>query len=552
MLGRADRARRAHRRARRDAAHERRRRARPRVPHGRAHARGLLPRHAAASSRRSRAASPTRRTPTCSGARRRRPTSTRRAQFAEAIHAQFPGKLLAYNCSPSFNWKKHLDDEHDREVPARARRDGLQVPVHHARRASTRSTHRMFELARGYARRGHDRLRRACRSASSRWRRTATRRRKHQREVGTGYFDQVLEAITGGQASTLALRGLDGGRPVQRSVGRAMPEGTKADELALELEQAIVRGELAPGQVLRQEELSERYGVSRTPVREALRRLAALGLVSFEPNRGVRVRTLVARRAARGVPRARRAGVARDRAGGAADGPEEIAELAAAEERYVEITMRMRDMSPPAGGAGAAHGEWLQRNYAFHDVIYEAADSPLIGRIARSARRTFLGQAVWARAGRRWTSSTSATSPSTRRSWTRSPRGSAHGRASAGARARARLGAPARGDPGPRRRRDRAQRAPARLVAGRAAASRPRVRALGQPRAPRGGLSQAFQTRQAWPECAALDSPRLNGDGPTSGCPRVCVKAGVVGVRVRLGQPPVGKLPPPGTVPGHP
>src|SRR4051795_13670886 len=71
-----------------------------------------------------------------------------------------------------------------------------------------------------------------------------------------------------------------------------MAEGTKADELALELEQAIVRGELAPGQVLRQEELSERYGVSRTPVREALRRLAALGLVSFEPNRGVRVRTL--------------------------------------------------------------------------------------------------------------------------------------------------------------------------------------------------------------------------------------------------------------------
>src|SRR6187551_3334353 len=71
-----------------------------------------------------------------------------------------------------------------------------------------------------------------------------------------------------------------------------MPEGTKADELALELEQAIVRGELAPGQVLRQDDLSARYGVSRTPVREALRRLAALGLVSFEPNRGVRVRTL--------------------------------------------------------------------------------------------------------------------------------------------------------------------------------------------------------------------------------------------------------------------
>ena len=68
--------------------------------------------------------------------------------------------------------------------------------------------------------------------------------------------------------------------------------GTKADDLALALEEAIVSGEIAPGTVLRQEQLSEQYQVSRTPVREALRRLAALGLVSFVPNRGVRVRTL--------------------------------------------------------------------------------------------------------------------------------------------------------------------------------------------------------------------------------------------------------------------
>src|SRR5206468_12731652 len=65
---------------------------------------------------------------------------------------------------------------------------------------------------------------------------------------------------------------------------------TKADDLALVIEEAIVSGELEPGTVLRQEQLSERFQVSRTPVREALRRLAALGLVSFEPNRGVRVR----------------------------------------------------------------------------------------------------------------------------------------------------------------------------------------------------------------------------------------------------------------------
>src|SRR6266545_7169075 len=69
-------------------------------------------------------------------------------------------------------------------------------------------------------------------------------------------------------------------------------ESTKADEIALVVEDAIVSGEIAPGTVLRQEQLSERFDVSRTPIREALRRLAALGLVSFVPNRGVRVRTL--------------------------------------------------------------------------------------------------------------------------------------------------------------------------------------------------------------------------------------------------------------------
>ena len=69
-------------------------------------------------------------------------------------------------------------------------------------------------------------------------------------------------------------------------------DSTKADDIALVIEEAIVSGELEPGTVLRQEQLSEQFNVSRTPIREALRRLAALGLVSFVPNRGVRVRTL--------------------------------------------------------------------------------------------------------------------------------------------------------------------------------------------------------------------------------------------------------------------
>src|SRR5579883_3191712 len=67
---------------------------------------------------------------------------------------------------------------------------------------------------------------------------------------------------------------------------------TKADDIARLLEDEIVSGAIRPGTVLRQEQLSERFEVSRTPIREALRRLAALGLVSFVPNRGVRVRTI--------------------------------------------------------------------------------------------------------------------------------------------------------------------------------------------------------------------------------------------------------------------
>src|SRR6058998_4249424 len=67
---------------------------------------------------------------------------------------------------------------------------------------------------------------------------------------------------------------------------------TKADDIALVIEETIVSGELEPGTVLRQEQLSARFDVSRTPIREALRRLAATGLVSFVPNRGVRVRTI--------------------------------------------------------------------------------------------------------------------------------------------------------------------------------------------------------------------------------------------------------------------
>ncbi len=127
------------------------------------------------------------------------------AQFAEAVHAKFPGKLLAYNCSPSFNWKKHLDD---RTIAAFQRElADLGYKFQFVTLAGFHAVcESMFDLASGYARDGmsaYVELQErefALEEAGY----TATR---HQREVGAGYFDAVLGAVTGGESSTLALKG---------------------------------------------------------------------------------------------------------------------------------------------------------------------------------------------------------------------------------------------------------------------------------------------------------------------------------------------------------
>ncbi len=126
-------------------------------------------------------------------------------RFAEAIHARYPGKLLAYNCSPSFNWEKHLDAgtiaRFQRELGAMGYRfQFVTLAGFHS------LNHGMFELARGYAARGmaaYAELQRAEFAAEAAGY-TATR---HQREVGTGYFDEVTQTISGGLASTTALAG---------------------------------------------------------------------------------------------------------------------------------------------------------------------------------------------------------------------------------------------------------------------------------------------------------------------------------------------------------
>jgi len=172
-------------------------------------------------------------------------------------------------------------------------------------------------------------------------------------------------------------------------------ESTKADDIAVLIEEAIVSGELAPGSVLRQEQLSERFGVSRTPVREALRRLAALGLVSFIPNRGVRVRTLSHEELREAfLVRAELEGLVTEIAAQKLTG-EDLQELEAAERRFARLTKELRSREP-GGDRRSLMADWMRANHAFHDVLYTIADVPYVEAVAKAARRTFTGPAVWA------------------------------------------------------------------------------------------------------------------------------------------------------------
>jgi DNA-binding GntR family transcriptional regulator len=179
------------------------------------------------------------------------------------------------------------------------------------------------------------------------------------------------------------------------TIKRVTLDTTKADDIALVIEEAIVSGELAPGSVLRQEHLSERFHVSRTPVREALRRLAALGLVSFEPNRGVRVRTLSREDLHEAfLVRAELESLATALAATQIT-PNDLVELEACERSFSQLTHELRAREP-GEDRRSIMGDWVRANHAFHDVIYRVADAPLIEQMAKSARRNFSGPAVWA------------------------------------------------------------------------------------------------------------------------------------------------------------
>ena len=147
-------------------------------------------------------------------------------EFAEAVLAAHPGKLLAYNCSPSFNWRKKLGEgeiaSFQRELAAMGYRfQFVTLAGFHA------LNHGMFELARSYRAEGmtaYARLQ-AAEFESERFGYTATR---HQQEVGTGYFDAVTEAISGDSVSTLALTGSTEAAqfqaPIPGRTGKAGPD----------------------------------------------------------------------------------------------------------------------------------------------------------------------------------------------------------------------------------------------------------------------------------------------------------------------------------------
>lgn len=123
--------------------------------------------------------------------------------FAAAIHKQYPGKLLAYNCSPSFNWKKNLDDETIAKFQSELGKMGYKFQFITLAGFHNLNYH-MFKLAQDYQERdmtAYAALQEAEFESESEGY-TAT---KHQREVGTGYFDAVAQVISSGETSTLAL-----------------------------------------------------------------------------------------------------------------------------------------------------------------------------------------------------------------------------------------------------------------------------------------------------------------------------------------------------------
>ncbi len=154
----------------------------------------------------SRAPSPTRTTPTWCGAKPARPTSSSRASSPKRCTRCIPGKMLAYNCSPSFNWKKNLDDatiaKFQKELGA------MGYKYQFITLAGIHSMwFNMFDLAQDYVARGMSAYVEKVQEPEFAARDRGYTFVSHQQEVGTGYFDEVTTVIQGGKSSVTALKG---------------------------------------------------------------------------------------------------------------------------------------------------------------------------------------------------------------------------------------------------------------------------------------------------------------------------------------------------------
>lgn len=200
----------------------------------------------------------------------------------------------------------------------------------------------------------------------------------------------MIDEATG--HATVSRQGTEGLSVIDASA----PLTTKADEIARILEEMIVAGHLQPDQVLRQEDLSQRFGVSRTPVREAFRQLAALGLVSLVANRGVRVRTLDQDEWGQAfIARAALEGTAAERAALRIT-EDELGRIDEANETFRRQTDLLRSPGLSSDERERASLAWIAANDAFHEAILGAAEVPLIGRLISGLRRVFSGESMWA------------------------------------------------------------------------------------------------------------------------------------------------------------
>ena len=200
-------ARRAHRRRRRQPPHERRRRARPAVPHRRAHRRRASTACAAASTRRSRAAWPTPPTPTCIWCETSDAEPRRGARASpRAIHAAVPRQAAGLQLLALVQLEEEARRRDHRRVPARARARWATSSSSSRWPASTRST-TACSTWRTATRTAAWPPTPSCSRRSSPPRRDGYTATRHQREVGTGYFDEVAQVIAGGESSTTALAG---------------------------------------------------------------------------------------------------------------------------------------------------------------------------------------------------------------------------------------------------------------------------------------------------------------------------------------------------------